>query len=156
MKTRRRLTTHSAEDSLHLPVLCWLSPVHRLQGIKHSEASMATYLNSHQHFLLIARQAVTFCQEDLAKCPLSQLPLQDDVVSFDVLDDCGTEKEQCSLHRQRRNHCDPSVNTGNGWQSRYGNLWFEKPDSVSNSITSINDTHRILTVPSAILTTMRL
>lgn len=47
-----------------------------------------TYLDGHQNLLLVWGQVVALGQEDFPEGALSQLPLQDDVVSLDVLDDC--------------------------------------------------------------------
>ena len=44
------------------------------------------YLDGHQYLLLLRRQVVTLCEEDFAEGPFSQLPLQHDVMSFNMLD----------------------------------------------------------------------
>lgn len=46
------------------------------------------YLDCHMYLLLVRCQVVALSKKDLPEGSLSQLPLQDDVVPLDVLDDC--------------------------------------------------------------------
>ncbi|TNN80647.1 hypothetical protein EYF80_009155 [Liparis tanakae] len=52
------------------------------------------YLDSHQYLLLVRGEVVTLGQEDFSEGALSQLSLQDDVVSLNVLDDWKKRKEE--------------------------------------------------------------
>lgn len=46
------------------------------------------YLDGHQDLLLVGGQVVALSQEDFSKGSLSELPLQHDVVSLYVLNNC--------------------------------------------------------------------
>lgn len=51
------------------------------------------YLDSHQDLVLIWDQVVALSQEHLPKGPLSQLTLQHNVVSLDVLDNWDVKRQ---------------------------------------------------------------
>lgn len=50
------------------------------------------YLDSHQDLFELRRQVIALGQENLAKRPFSQLPLQNYIVPLDVLDNCKTNR----------------------------------------------------------------
>ena len=64
-----------------------------------SETTVMCYLHSHQDLLLVGRQVVALGQEDFPKGSFSELPLQHNVVSLDVLDNYDTRLRQNHLQQ---------------------------------------------------------
>lgn len=68
--------------------------VNRFHSIDYlSERLPELHLDGHVELFLVWCQVVALSQKDLPKRSLSQLPLQDDVVSLDVLDNFEAEEE---------------------------------------------------------------
>lgn len=49
---------------------------------------MFSYLYSYQDLILLRTEVIAFCQENLSKGSFPELPLQNDVMSLDVLNNC--------------------------------------------------------------------
>lgn len=52
---------------------------------------MLSYLHSHQDLILLRAEVVALCQENFPEGSFSKLPLQNDIVSLDVLDNWKTK-----------------------------------------------------------------
>lgn len=52
---------------------------------------MFSYLYSYQDLILLRTEVIAFCQENLSKGSFTELPLQNDVMSLDVLNNCETK-----------------------------------------------------------------
>lgn len=52
---------------------------------------MFSYLYGYQDLILLRTEVVAFCQENFSKGSFPELPLQNDVMPLDVLNNCETK-----------------------------------------------------------------
>lgn len=69
----------------------WIYKINMQDHNRVKQKHTRSYLNSNQNLFLVRCQVVAFSKEDFAESTLTQLPLQDDVVTFDVLHNYHTK-----------------------------------------------------------------
>lgn len=66
----------------------WTPAIFQIHTTSPEKGIQQGYLDGHQDLLLVRWQVVALSQEDFSKGSFSELPLQHDVVSFYVLNNC--------------------------------------------------------------------